>query len=153
MNLDPPVIAGVISTNIFVLSYLPMLTKAYRTRDLRSYSLGNILLANTGNVVHSVYVYNLPAGPIWLLHTFYLVTTAMMLCWYVRYEWRPDLSWRRVVRALSSFAPVNKIVVCLDWADYRFPGTVIHEDRSTTVRHEHASEQDFALDQRPSTAA
>ena len=48
-----------------------MLVKAYRTRDLSSYSLGNILLANVGNAVHSVYVFSLPPGPLWVLHSFY----------------------------------------------------------------------------------
>ena len=86
MNTELPVIAGAISTTIFALSALPMLLKAFRTKDLRSYSLGNILLSNVGNVIHSVYVYSLPAGPIWLLHTFYLVTTGLMLIWYVRYK-------------------------------------------------------------------
>ena len=84
-----PLIAGTISTVIFALSTLPMLRKAFHTRDLRSYSLGNILLANGGNLVHSVYVFALPPGPIWLLHSFYLVTTGLMLVWYLRYEWRP----------------------------------------------------------------
>jgi uncharacterized protein with PQ loop repeat len=89
MGIELSIIAGMISTVIFALSTLPMLVKAVRTKDLRSYSLGNILLANLGNLVHSVYVFSLPAGPIWLLHSFYLVTTAMMLSWYVRYEWLP----------------------------------------------------------------
>lgn len=89
MDTNLPVIAGTISTTIFAFSTLPMLLKAFRTKDLKSYSLGNILLANVGNVIHSVYVFNLPSGPIWLLHTFYLVTTALMLVWYLRYEWQP----------------------------------------------------------------
>jgi uncharacterized protein with PQ loop repeat len=89
MDIDLPVIAGTISTTIFAFSTLPMLLKAFRTRDLRSYSLGNMLLANTGNVIHSVYVFHLPAGPIWALHSFYLLTTALMLIWYLRYQWRP----------------------------------------------------------------
>ena len=63
---------------------LPMLAKAWRTRDLASYSLGNLLLANLGNAVHSVYVFNLPPGPIWVLHTFYVASSALMLYWYVR---------------------------------------------------------------------
>lgn len=89
MDLNLPLIAGTISTFIFALSTFPMLRKAFRTRDLRSYSLGNILLANGGNVIHSIYVFSLPPGPIWLLHSFYLVTTGLMLVWYLRYEWRP----------------------------------------------------------------
>lgn len=86
MNMELPVIAGAISTTIFALSTLPMLLKAFRTKDLRSYSLSNILLSNVGNLIHSVYVFSLPAGPIWLLHSFYLVTTGLMLVWYLRYE-------------------------------------------------------------------
>src|SRR5262249_13367073 len=69
-------------------STLPMLVKAYRSRDLASYSLGNIALANLGNAVHAVYVYSLPPGPIWLLHTFYLASSALMLGWYLRYGLR-----------------------------------------------------------------
>ena len=92
MYLELPVIAGIASTLIFAFSTLPMLTKASRTRDLHSYSLGNILLANGGNLVHSLYVFSLPAGPIWLLHSFYLITTALMLYWYLRYE-GPPASW------------------------------------------------------------
>ncbi len=91
MDMNLPVIAGTISTTIFALSTLPMLLKAFQTKDLRSYSLGNILLANVGNVIHSVYVFNLPPGPIWLLHAFYLVTTGLMLIWYLRYERRPGI--------------------------------------------------------------
>jgi hypothetical protein len=84
-TLSLPTLAGLASTVIFATSTLPMLVKAYRSRDLTSYSLGNIGLANLGNVVHSIYVYSLPPGPIWLLHTFYLVSTALMLGWYLRY--------------------------------------------------------------------
>jgi uncharacterized protein with PQ loop repeat len=86
MEINLPIIAGSISTMIFALSTLPMLVKAFRTKDLKSYSLGNILLSNMGNIIHSIYIFNMAPGPIWLLHTFYLVTTAMMLVWYVRYE-------------------------------------------------------------------
>jgi hypothetical protein len=82
------VLAGVASTVIFAVSTLPMLVKAYRSRDLSSYSLGNIGLANVGNAVHSVYVFNLPPGPIWALHTFYLVSSGLMLAWYLRYGLR-----------------------------------------------------------------
>jgi hypothetical protein len=31
----------------------------------------------------------LPPGPIWLLHSFHLVTTGLMLVWYMRYERQP----------------------------------------------------------------
>jgi hypothetical protein len=86
MEVTLPVIAGAVSTTIFAASMLPMLVKAGRSRDLSSYSLGNIALANAGNAVHSVYVFHLPAGPVWVLHSFYLVSTLLMLVWYLRYE-------------------------------------------------------------------
>lgn len=87
MNLgDIPVFAGVLSTVIFAGSTLPMLAKAHRTRDLASYSTGNIALANLGNAVHSAYVFSLPPGPIWALHTFYILTSATMLVWRIRYH-------------------------------------------------------------------
>ena len=90
MEMNLPLFAGTISTTIFALSPLPMLQKAFFTKDLSSYSLGNILLSNLGNLIHSVYVFSLPAGPIWLLHSFYLVTTGLMLFWYLRYERQPE---------------------------------------------------------------
>jgi hypothetical protein len=86
MDTSIPILAGTISTIMFATSTMPMLAKAFRTKDLHSYSLWNILTANGGNLVHSLYVYSLPPGPIWLLHTFHLVTTGLMLAWYLRYE-------------------------------------------------------------------
>ncbi len=98
MDISFPVLAGAVSTTIFASSMLPMLVKAARTRDLGSYSLGNILLSNLGNVIHSVYVFHLPAGPVWVLHTFYLVSTGLMLVWYVRYAGLPSVGSRRLRR-------------------------------------------------------
>lgn len=82
------VVAGMVSTSLFVASYLPMLVKAWRSRDLSSYSVSSLAVANLGNAVHTVYVVSLPVGPIWALHAFYLASTAMMLCWWVRYRSR-----------------------------------------------------------------
>jgi uncharacterized protein with PQ loop repeat len=86
MNIDLPFFAGVVSSAIFATSTLPMLLKAFNTKDLKSYSLTNILLSNTGNLIYAVYVYSLPVGPVWALHTFNLITTGLMLFWYLRYE-------------------------------------------------------------------
>jgi uncharacterized protein with PQ loop repeat len=85
MDMGVPAVAGTVATVIFAVGTLPMVIKAARTKDLRSYSRSNILLSNLGNTIHSVYVFSLPAGPIWALHTFYLTTTALMLVWYLRY--------------------------------------------------------------------
>ncbi len=85
MGIDLPVVAGAISTAVFAMSTMPMLVKAARTKDMSSYSLGNIALSNLGNIIYSVYVFHLPIGPVWVLHSFYLVSTGLMLVWYVRY--------------------------------------------------------------------
>ena len=66
-----------------------MLAKAARTRDLASYSLGNLVLSNVANMVHSVYVFHLPAGPIWVLHLAYVLASGLMLAWWLRYR-EPD---------------------------------------------------------------
>ena len=84
--MDVAILAGVMSTGLFAMSYLPMLVKAARTKDLSSYSLGNLAITNAGNLVHSLYVFSLPVGPIWFLHAFYLVASALMLAWFLRYR-------------------------------------------------------------------
>jgi hypothetical protein len=78
-------LAGVVSSSIFALSHIPMLVRAYRTRDLRSYSSANLALSNLGNIIHWLYIANLPFGPIWFLHGFYTIVTALMFFWYLRY--------------------------------------------------------------------
>ncbi len=88
MESSLPTFAGFISTGLFAIGTLPMLGKAIRTRNLASYSLGNMILSNVGNVIYSLYVFQLPAGPVWFLHAYNLVTTAFMLAWYLRYEGR-----------------------------------------------------------------
>lgn len=85
MDAALPVVAGMVSTTLFTASALPMVVKAARTRDMDSYSRGNLVLSNVGNIVHTLYVVSLPFGPIWALHGFYLVTTAFMLAWYLRH--------------------------------------------------------------------
>jgi hypothetical protein len=93
-----PVLAGSVSTAIFIASTLPMLVKAGRSKDLASYSLGNILLANIGNLTYAVYVFSLPLGPVWALHGFHLGATGLMLFWYVRHAGRH----RRPARAYTN---------------------------------------------------
>ncbi len=85
-GMNVSVLAGMVSTFLFAVSYLPMLLKALRTRDLDSYSFGYLALSNAANAVHSVYVVSLPLGPIWLLHFFYVVASALLLIWYLRFS-------------------------------------------------------------------
>ncbi|MGH2538692.1 MAG: hypothetical protein ACRDHL_14985 [Candidatus Promineifilaceae bacterium] len=78
--------AGALSTLLFACSSLPMLLKALRTRDLASYSLANIGLANAGNFLYWLYVVTLPVGPIWFLHGFNTLVALLMLGLYLRFE-------------------------------------------------------------------
>jgi uncharacterized protein with PQ loop repeat len=89
MNSSLPLAAGTIATVVFAASALPMLGKAVRSKDLASYSRSNLVLANIGNLVYSLYIFHLPPGPIWLLHTFYAGTSALMLFWSLRYARTP----------------------------------------------------------------
>lgn len=83
------IVAGLVSTFIFVASNLPMPSKAILTRDLHSYSLGQIGLANAGNLLHWLYVTGLPIGPIWFLHGFNTAVSLLMLGLYLWLEKRP----------------------------------------------------------------
>lgn len=78
--------AGVVSSLMFVSGNFPMLFKAAKTKDMGSYSLGNIGMSNLGNLIHWLYISSLPFGPVWFLHGFFTITTALMLVWYLRYE-------------------------------------------------------------------
>ncbi|HEX3222908.1 MAG TPA: hypothetical protein VHR35_10100 [Nocardioides sp.] len=79
-------VAGTLATLVFALSTLPMLGKAFRSRDLTSYSMGNLVLGNVGNAIYSIYVFQLPLGPIWFLHGFYLLSSGLMLFWSRRFR-------------------------------------------------------------------
>lgn len=79
-------LAGFASSMIFISSNLPMLVKAFRTKDLSSYSLGHLVLGNLGNTVYWFYVISLPVGPVWFLQGFFSTASALMLLCYLRYE-------------------------------------------------------------------
>jgi uncharacterized protein with PQ loop repeat len=102
--MDLAVLAGILSTGLFAMSYLPMLVKAARTKDLSSYSFGNLAITNVGNAVYSVYVFSLPFGPIWFLHTFYLVSSALMLTWFLLFRTTGRRTGRRTGMAPGAAA-------------------------------------------------
>ena len=98
-----PVLAGTVAATIFVGSYLPMVARAVRTRDLSSYSRASLVLANVGNLVQTAYVVTLPLGPIWGLHAFYLLASLVMLGLHLHTQRGaghpvPRSSWVRVSR-------------------------------------------------------
>ena len=78
--------AGFTSGIIFMTGSLPMLLKAFKTKDLRSYSVVQLALSNFGNVLYWLYLASLPVGPIWFLQGFTTVSTALMLILYLRYK-------------------------------------------------------------------
>jgi uncharacterized protein with PQ loop repeat len=80
------IIAGSVSTLMFVSSNFPMLYKAYKTKDMKSYNLGNMAMSNLANLIYWVYVSSLPFGPVWFLHGFNTLVTLMMFVWYWQYE-------------------------------------------------------------------
>ena len=88
------VLAGFISSTIFISSNFPMLYKALRTKDMHSYSLGQLILGNMGNTVYWLYVASLPVGPVWFLQGFFSLSSASMLFCYLRYEKK----WLRLQR-------------------------------------------------------
>lgn len=90
--MDLPLIAGTVATVAFAVSNLPMLRKALRTRDVSSYSLPSMIIINIANVVYSLYVFTLPFGPIWGLHTFYVISCAIMLALCLRQRRRSGRS-------------------------------------------------------------
>jgi hypothetical protein len=79
-------LAGFASSAIFISSNLPMLFKAFKTKELSSYSLGHLVLANLGNTVYWLYVISLPFGPVWFLQVFFSIASALMLFCYLHYE-------------------------------------------------------------------
>jgi hypothetical protein len=78
IKLEPGVIAGTISTSIFMLSQVPMLLKAARTRSLSSYTFTQIMMNTGANLIHWCYISSLPFGPIYFLHGFSTMSTALM---------------------------------------------------------------------------
>ena len=108
-DMDLAVFAGVLSTGLFAMSYLPMLVKAARTRDLSSYSLGNLVITNMGNLLYSLYVFSLPFGPIWFLHSFYLVASALMLGWFLWFGGFRERVKARLAALKASSADVQPV--------------------------------------------
>ena len=79
------IVAGSVAGLIFAAASWTMLVKAWRTKDLHSYSLGLILLNNVGNLFYWLYVISLPVGPIYFMHSFFSLASLLMLKWYVFY--------------------------------------------------------------------
>ena len=79
-------IAGAVASLIFIVSAIPSLTKVYRTRSVDSFSLASLWMLNVGNVLQWLYVLSLPPGPIYALHAWSTLSTALLLAWCYRYR-------------------------------------------------------------------
>ena len=90
-------IAGSVAGLIFAAASWNMLVKAWRTKDLRSYSLGQIVLNNVGNLFYWLYVVSLPLGPIYFMHGFFTLVSLLMLIWYLVYRTAPQTAKHRAV--------------------------------------------------------
>jgi uncharacterized protein with PQ loop repeat len=87
-------VAGSIAGLIFAAASWNMLVKAWRTKDLSSYSFGQIALNNVGNLFYWLYVISLPFGPIYLMHAFFTIVSLLMLVWYFAYRTAPATTKR-----------------------------------------------------------
>jgi succinate dehydrogenase/fumarate reductase cytochrome b subunit len=87
-------IAGSVSSLIFITGTLNMVVKAWLTKDMESYSISALVLNNLGNLIYWIYVVSLPLGPIYLIHGFYTVTTIFLLVWALLYRHRPETANR-----------------------------------------------------------
>jgi uncharacterized protein with PQ loop repeat len=79
-------LAGSFSSLIFVSSNFPMLWKVLKTRDVKSYSLGQIILRNLGNLVYWIYIASLPVGPAWYLQGFFTCSGLVLLACYLKFD-------------------------------------------------------------------
>ena len=85
-TLSLQILAGFTSSTIFISSNLPMLFKAFKTKNLSSYSPWHLGLGTLGNMIYWLYVISLPFGPVWVLQVFFTLASSSMLFCYLRYE-------------------------------------------------------------------
>jgi len=88
---DIQILAGSLSSLIFISGTSSMLWKGWKTRDMASYSVSGLALNTFGNLMNWLYVLSLPVGPIYLLHGFHTIATGFMLIGSVIYRNRPVL--------------------------------------------------------------
>ena len=82
-------VSGSVAGVIFAMGSLNMVIKAWQTKDLSSYSLGQMVLNNVGNLFYWLYVISLPIGPIYFMHGFFTIVSLLMLVWYFAYQTAP----------------------------------------------------------------
>jgi len=101
------ILVGYLCTSIFMLSRVPMLLKAVRTRDLSSYSLGHLAMSAGANLLFWIYVVGLAFGPVWILQIFFTVTDLTMLTLCVKQR-RLEKKGSAKLGQLVSSSPGNR---------------------------------------------
>lgn len=91
------VVSGTVAGFIFAMGSINMVIKAWQTKDLRSYSLSQLVLNNVGNLFYWLYVVSLPLGPIYFMHGFFTLVSLLMLIWYFAYP-KASASGNRSIR-------------------------------------------------------
>ena len=86
MKIDLPQIAGLVAGVFFVVAQGPMLIKALRTKDLKSYSPAFLVIAAVGNILYWPYILTLPFGAAFFIHIFMSLSTWLMLFFW--WKWR-----------------------------------------------------------------
>ena len=122
-------LAGSLSSLIFVSSNFPMLWKVLKTRDVKSYSLGQIILRNLGNLVYWIYVASLPVGPVWYLQGFFTFSGLILLACYLKFDvkkWPKVIRWK-LVSGNQRLSEANKICI----------GTLYRFNREQPLESEH----------------
>jgi len=82
-------IAGSVAGFIFAMGSVNMVVKAWQTKDLSSYSPGQMILNNVGNLFYWLYINSLPFGPVYFMHGFFTIVSLLMLVWYFLYQPAP----------------------------------------------------------------
>lgn len=78
-------IAGSAGSALSMVTMIQVIWKAIRTQDPHPYRRFSLAPSVVGNEIYSVYVFALPAGPMWVLHlSNYAVI--IMLNLYIRYR-------------------------------------------------------------------
>ena len=102
------VVAGSVAGLIFAMGSVNMLFRAWRTKDLTSYSMGQLVLNNIGNLFYWWYVLSLPFGPIYFMHGFFTAASLLMLIWYSAHRAGPATSINKSQLNLNSKKPAER---------------------------------------------
>lgn len=118
--MELQVAAGSISSVIFMMGTTTMVIRAWRTKDMQSFSATMLVLNNLGNFIHWIYVLSLPVGPIYVLQAFNTAATLFMLIWWVLYHKKPTTA-KRITATMRRIVESQTMPRLADSIDYPHP--------------------------------